>query len=223
MSPLDFGPTLFSQGALACYVLGLLMRDGLKLRLFLLAGTGCYLIYYYTVADHPLWDAIFASTIIGAANLYAIVTILIERTSFMMSQDDRALYAHFPTMTPGQFRRIMRVSNRVQADAPHTLTREGEPPAALYFVTKGPITLVKQNKAVAINDGQFIGEISFIIGNDAPASATVIVDNGAQFISWDRAELYKALDKSRPLANAFSALFNKDLSYKVASSWPALR
>ncbi|MEC9197561.1 MAG: cyclic nucleotide-binding domain-containing protein [Pseudomonadota bacterium] len=216
----DFGPSIFAQGALLFYVIGLFMRDGLKLRLFLLAGTSCYLAYYYTIADQPLWDAIISSSAIGVANLYAIFSILLERTTFTMSHDDKELYAHFPTMTPGQFRRIMRFAHYVDVTRTQKLTYEGHPPQALYFVSHGPMTLEREDRSVALSGGQFIGEVSFIRGHDTPASATVSVSEGARFVSWDRRKLDRELEKSKPIANAFSALFNRDLSAKVTQSWP---
>ncbi|MCV6595440.1 MAG: cyclic nucleotide-binding domain-containing protein [Silicimonas sp.] len=222
-SDLPFGPEIFAHGALLFFVIGLLMRDGLRLRLFLLCGTGCYLAYYFTIADKPLWDAIVSSTAIALTNIFAIARLLLESTTFTMSKADKDLYRHFPTMTPGQFRRILRQATRKTATAAVVLTREGEPPEGLFFVTEGPLTMERDAQRISLEPGKFIGEISFIRGPDVGASARVELGAGAQYVEWDRKGLRRLLEKSQPLSNAISALFNRDLSSKLIQSWPAAR
>ena len=117
-------PSLFANGALLFYVIGLLMREGLLLRTFLLAGTGCYLLYYFTIADTPLWDAIYASTCIAIANVYSILRSVMDRSTIGMSHDYKELYGHFPTLTPGQFRRIMRCATWHETEAPQELCHQ---------------------------------------------------------------------------------------------------
>ena len=63
---------VFVNLALLFYVLGFLARDEIWLRGLILIGTAFYLIYYYYAADTPLWDAIFASGVLGLANIYMI-------------------------------------------------------------------------------------------------------------------------------------------------------
>ena len=52
-----------------------LTRNELLLRALLLVGTFCYIVYYYFISDAPLWDAIWASLVIGIANLFMLSLI----------------------------------------------------------------------------------------------------------------------------------------------------
>lgn len=222
MSVLAIDPSHFAHAALVFYVAGMLARDGLWLRLWVLMGTGFYILYYFTIGDAPLWDAIFASAMIGAANFFTLFRILIERTTLGMTPDRKALFAHFPTMTPGQFRKVMRAGQVRMVGQPEELVREGEVPKALFYVLSGPVYLERSGRRIEIQSNIFIGEISFIQGKATHATATVDLGQGAQFVEWDRERLYKILERSQPLSNALAALFNRDMSYKLKQSFPSL-
>lgn len=218
---LPFDPSVFANGALFFYVVGLLMRDGLRLRVFLLAGTSCYLLYYFTIGDTPLWDAIYASTFIAIANIFAILRSLIERTTFGMSHEHKGLFSHFWAMSPGQFRRILRIGTQKHSQHPIELCREGEVPRSLFFILEGPVIIHRNSHKVEIDALNFIGEISFIQGREEAATATVELGAGARYIEWDRAKLYTTLQRSQSISNALSVLLNHDLSNKLTKSWPS--
>ena len=220
-SLLAIDPAIFARAALVFYVAGLLVRDGLWLRVLLLFGTVFYILYYFTVGDTPLWDAIFASLMIGAANLVTLIRILVERTTLGMTAERKALFAHFPTMTPGQFRKVMRAGQVRTVDQPEQLVSQGAVPLSLYYVLEGPVFLKRNEQRIKIQSNVFIGEISFIQGKASEATATVDLGQGARFIEWDRERLYKILERSQPLSNALTALFNRDMSYKLTQSFPS--
>lgn len=214
---------LFAHVALACYVIALLARKDMVLRLMLLLGTAFYILYYFFVGETPLWDAIFASVVIGLANIYGIVVLLIDRTTLGMSQSLRDVYAGFPTLNPGQFRRVMRLAEWHVAETETVLCSEGTVPRALFFTLDGPVLLQRGAEQVAVPARQFVGEVSFILGDGTPASATVTVAPGARYVAWDRQRLGALVAKSAPLANAFGALFNHDIARKLTTSWPMAR
>lgn len=211
-------PRLYAHVALVFYVLGLLTRDGLKLRIWLLFGTVFYILYYIYVATEPLWDAIFASLVIGAANLWSMGAILLDRSTLGLSERERDLFTRFPTLNPGQFRRMMKGAAWHRAEERRVLTTRGEVPTALFFVLQGPVTLSRGGRVSDIPGGQFIGELSFMRGE--PASATAEVQPGAEYVAWDRAHLTRLMQGNAAMANALGALFNRDLAEKLAVSWP---
>ncbi|AXI54762.1 hypothetical protein C1J05_09880 [Sulfitobacter sp. JL08] len=212
------GAGVFVQLALLFYILGLLTRNELRLRLFLLVGSGFYIIYYYNASDAPLWDAIWASSAIAASNLLMIVVILRERSTLGMSPEMLTLYQSFPTLNPGQFRRIMRLGDWIVAEQDTEICTQGVKPTHLYLLSSGTIKLGRDGKSVNIGAGNFLGEISFLI--DGPATATVIAPAGAHYVQWERNQLTALMEKSSRLSNALSALFNKDIARKLAVSWP---
>lgn len=213
-----FSAGIFVQIALLFYVLGLLTRHELLLRVQILIGTVCYIIYYYFVGETPLWDAIWASGVIGAANIYMIAVVLWERSTFGMSTRMLWLYQFFPTLNPGQFREIMKSAVWIKAEEDKKLCSCGDHLGHLFFTVKGETILRQNEKDYLISPGSFIGEISFLIGG--PATADVIAPKGVEYVSWDREKLSEQMRKSMRLSNAISALFNNDIARKLARSGP---
>lgn len=94
-------PYLASVKALAilavCFqLLGLITRNELRLRSLLLLGSAFYIAYYLTVGERPLWEAVFASSLLALANIYALVLISLDRSTLWMKAEMRELFAHFP-------------------------------------------------------------------------------------------------------------------------------
>lgn len=209
---------IFVQLALLCYVLGLLVRNELVLRGFILTGTAFYIVYYYFISDIPLWDAIWASSVIGIANLFMICVILREKSTIGMAPEMLALYQAFPTLNPGQFRKIMKHADWVTAQKETQICTAGIKPNYLYLVSSGTMRLQRDGKEAQIGNGNFIGEISFLI--DGPATADVVAPKGTEYICWDRNVLKAMMNRSLRLSNAIGALFNTDIARKLSVSWP---
>lgn len=209
-----------SYVALAFYVSAMLVRSTIMLRVLLLAGTTSYIGYYAFVGDSPLWDAIFASLAIGAANLFMLTRIVLERSTFGMDARMLALFERFTTFNPGQFKRIMRLADWQSANTDLQVCTIGQVPKGLYFIIDGEVDLIRKDKTTTLTGSRFVGELSFLLDQDATANATVIIKSGTSFVVWERTPLRAMMDKSDPLSNAFAALFNKDLSHKLHASWP---
>ncbi|MEL6920330.1 MAG: cyclic nucleotide-binding domain-containing protein [Pseudomonadota bacterium] len=217
---LEFGPGVFSYAALGFYLAAMLTRREILLRVLLLAGTGCYIVYYSFAVERPLWDAIIASIAIGAGNIYVLSSIVMDRTTFGMSARDVNLYQRFPTFNPGQFRRLMRIATWHETHDPDLLCTEGQEPAKLYFVHKGAIVIERGGQQIRSEADRFVGELSFMAGSGALANATVRVIEGSAYLSWDKAELRALLATSERFSQAFAAAINIDLSRKLHATWP---
>jgi len=198
------------------YVAGFLVRDQLILRFLVLVGTVCYLAYYYWALDTPLWDAIFWSLIMGAANLWVMVQLILERTTLNMSERDKKLYEVFNTMTPGEFRKLLKISSWEIGDSTTILTREDKGVDHLYYVIDGPISIEKQGQSFDLNHSAFIGEVAFFLGSNA--SATVRVAEGCEFVRWNKAQLQELQHKNAGIRAALHGLLNADMAGKVAKS-----
>jgi hypothetical protein len=192
----------------------------LVLRLFIIVGSVLYILYYAYIGDRPLWDAILASAVIGLTNVGMSLVILRERSTIGMSPAQRTLYAAFPTLNPGQFRKVMRRAEWRTAEEKIVLCENGAPLAHLYFITKGTVFIERNGKRSPIRSGNFIGEISFLIGG--VATARVVAPAGTEYVVWRRADLDRLMEKSLRLSNALIALFNTDIARKLSVSVPEL-
>jgi hypothetical protein len=197
---------------------GYLARDELWLRLLMLAASANYLAYYYGVSDAPLWGAIATSGTLALVNLGVIVVVILERTTFTMSRQVSSIYRSFDMLTPGQFRRMMRLGTVRSAEEPARLTTEGMRVDKLHFVTQGTVTVTKHGRRAEIPARIFVGEIAYATGN--LASATVEVSPGAVWVEWDQEALRRLTRRFPALGVALMAQFNADLLGKVATSQP---
>ncbi|MEM7732477.1 MAG: cyclic nucleotide-binding domain-containing protein [Pseudomonadota bacterium] len=211
-------PRVYVHLALLFYVVGFLTRDELILRIQVLAGTVFYILYYYFISDIPLWEAIWGSLAIAAANIYSSVIIIRERSTLGMSAEDRALFAKFHTLRPGHFRRIMKKAERIRLAEDTLLLERDVPVDKLFFVHSGEVEIRRGTKSAILKNGHFLGELAFLKGT--PASATVTAKPGAEVVMWDQETLKKIMEKSPTISNAILALFNADLATKLLASWP---
>lgn len=70
----QLNPTsLLIVGAVATYVIGFLFRDQIYTRLLVGLGSGLYILYYMTVGDVPLWDAVIGSSLIALSSLQGVL------------------------------------------------------------------------------------------------------------------------------------------------------
>jgi hypothetical protein len=195
-------------------------RNELWLRLLLLTGTFFYIGYYLMVGPAPLWEAVFASSLLALANIYALTFVLLDRSTLWMSAERRALFRHFPTLNPGQFRRIMRHATCSVIQQDTTICRQGEVPDRLVLSLEGEGNLQRNGKTSRLVPVRFIGEMSFLRGGDYGANANVSLRAGSRVVMWDRVQLRRQMDDNISLANALTALFNRDLLEKLDRSWP---
>ncbi len=208
----------FVHLAVLCYMLGLLTRKELVLRGFILLGSLFYILYYFYIAESPLWEAIGASILIAAANLPVIFRIFRERSTFGMSADMLSLYRSFPNFNPGQFRQIMSKAEIVNQSEDTLLLHQGVQPAQLFLTISDGFMLERDTQNAELGPGNFLGEISFLLGG--AATATVVAKPGSSYVAWDLGELHYMMANSPSMANAVSVLLNKDIARKLAISFP---
>lgn len=218
MADFLFSASILVHFALVFYTLGFLARDELWLRVLILIGTFFYLLYYFHIEDTPLWDAIFASGVLGVVNMAMIIVLTFERTTFAMDAKAAAAYQSFPTLNPGQFRRLMRIATDRQVDKDTELCREGAAISTLYLVPTGHVTIEKNGQISQQPAPIFIGEVGFLL--DGTSSATVTVPSGTNFVEWRYGDVRQLMRKSTAIDNALVALFSRDLARKVGNSMP---
>lgn len=206
----------FIHLAVALYVIGFLLRNQIALRLIILSGTTLYIAYYYTVEGGPLWDALIGSCLIGGANLIGLISLISSRLQFGMAARQRSLLAALGEMEPGVFRAIMRLAQDRISDGVTPLTREGETPKALHFVLTERPVVTKGAQNFQVEGGCFIGEVSWMLG--VPASATVTLPAGAQYIEWPRDRLMRLTRRRHRVRVALDALIARDMARKVAAA-----
>ena len=131
------------------------------------------------------------------------------------------LYRQFPTLTPGQFRRLRPLMTRRSHEAGAELAWEGKPVEELMLVFSDRILISKGEESFPIAGPAFAGEIALLTGR--PSSAGVSLPDGGTVVGLDITELRRRMDRAPALNNAMVALFGRELARKVADSVPMQR
>jgi hypothetical protein len=155
------------------YFAGFLFSDQLVLRAFVIAGDLVYMAYFLAAPAEPLWGGIFWSAVFIAVNVWMIGRLVADRAHFRMSDEERRLFQLLETLSPGEFRRLIKLGRWHSADKTTVLTLEDRPLDRLYYVLSGDIVIEKAGHVRTIGPGTFIGEVAFLTSR--PASATVTI------------------------------------------------
>lgn len=200
----------------AFYVAGLAITNQIVLRLLLLAGTAVYLVYYSTIADNPLWEAIYVSMLIGLANLGGMTSLIARGSRWAIPAAHADIYFDFPRLPPGDFRALMKLANRFTVEEDRQVTVEGEAGSKLFFVISGSTLVRKADQAFVLAPKQFLGEIAFLVGT--PSSASTWLEEGAEVLEWRFDDLRRKCAKNARFKLALEAAISVDLAQKVSHS-----
>lgn len=201
--------------AAGLYLAGFLFRDQIMLRSLVIAGDVVYILYYFFAPATPLWEGIYWSVVFMVVNIVMIVRIVADRAHFGLSDDELRLFRQLDTMTPGEFRRMMKAGRWQTATKETELTAENEHLDRLYYVLDGTVKVSKGgNPPFEVSSGVFIGEVAFLLTRTA--SATVTIAPGTRYVVWDAAALRRLLIRAPSLRIAFNAALNRDMAAKVA-------
>lgn len=198
------------------YILGLLIIHQILLRLMVLVGTGFYTVYYATVGDTPLWEAMAISIMIGIANIYGLAILLAGRSRLAIPRRHADIFDQFYSMKPGDFRILMRCARRYVVDTDLILTSEGLPLNRLFYVIAGHTSIVKKGDRFNVPAGVFVGEVAYLTGGTASATTTLAA--GSEVLEWTAEDLARASGRSARFKLALESVLSLDLAQKVAHS-----
>lgn len=132
------------------------------------------------------------------------------------SEKDLAFFRALPELGESDLEELMEIAS-LEIIPPRTeLVTEGKPPDRLYFILEGQMLLEKNGRIRRIEPRIFVGELSFVLDEDASASVTL--DKGGRCISWPIPELRSLIERNSNVSAAFDTAFKKDLARKVALS-----
>lgn len=203
--------------AILGYVLGFVFKSQIFLRLLVLIATIFYILYYYYHPDEPLWGAIYGSFLIMGANLIGLARILYSRLPIGIPANHWPIFKALEGLEPGEFRQLMNLGSMQFAADKVKLTQESTEVESLYFAISGDLNGDKGGREFKMYAGEFIGEVSFMLGG--MATATVSIEKGGIYYEWPKDRLRKVLQSQPRLSQAFEALIGRDMAKKVASGY----
>tara|TARA_B110000305_G_C19206735_1_gene523882 strand:+ start:143 stop:775 length:633 start_codon:yes stop_codon:yes gene_type:complete len=195
------------------FLLAYLVRDQILLRGLIILGTVFYIGYYFSM-ETPLWSALLWNSSFVVINLIMIGVIYSDRASFVMSERERKLYQVFNTLSPGEFKKLLKIADWFDGSSEEQITTVGEVPARLYFIIDGEALIARDDKKFIVGPNVFIGELAYLVRK--PATATVKLTDKVVGISWKTSSLIKLLASNPQMKIAFDGLLNQDLAAKLA-------
>lgn len=205
--------------AILGYVLGFLFKSQITLRLLVLAASLFYIAYYYYHPAEPLWGAIWGSLLIIIANLIGLGRLMYSRLPIGIPANQWPIFKALEGLEPGEFRQLMGLGSMQFATDTVKLTEESAEVESLYFAISGDLNGDKGGHKFKMYAGEFIGEVSFMLGG--VATATVSIEKGGVYYEWRKDKLRKVLENQPRLSQAFEALIGRDMAKKVASGYRA--
>ena len=164
--------------------------------------------------EAPLWSALLWNVSFVVINLIMIVVIYSDKTSFVMSEKEAKLYQVFYTLSPGEFKKLLKIADWFDGSSEEKITTEGEIPSRLYFIINGEALIARDDKKFIVGPNVFIGELAYL--TKKPATATVKLTDKVVAISWKTTSLTKLLASNPQMKIAFDGLLNQDLAAKLA-------
>jgi hypothetical protein len=191
-----------------------LARDVLWLRALLAVAQTLLVVYAWHLALPGIaaWNALFAFV-----NAIWAVTILRERREVTLPRELATTYAgYFTALTPPEFLRLWNLGRRARISS-QRLTREGEFPDSLFFLTSGTVQVSRQGALVTeLPAGHFVAEMSLLTGE--PANADVDAVGQVEAVRWAIGDLRSIRQRNPVLWTKIQSVIGHDIVRKIQTS-----
>lgn len=198
-----------------------LLRDMLWLRFLTILSCFAGITFNYLVPATPLWTVIAWNTLFAIINIVQIAIIIKDRTGIHFTEEEKELYETlFKKFAPFEFMKLMRIAEWRQVAPGEVVTTEGQRLDEVMMIYNGLLAVeVKGEKKAELQDGHFIGELSFISGG--AANATVRAIEPTRYIAWPKKEIDRLLARNPSMHIAMQGMLTVDLSKKLTRRAPS--
>jgi hypothetical protein len=200
------------------YLFAFMVRDILWLRILTVVAASCLIPYFY-FQPIPLMTAIYWNLAFTALNLFWIARLFLERRPVKLSVDEQRLCELvFRTMTPREMMKILKLATWEDAAAGECFVERDKPLDRLMVIYSGKACVEVDGRNVTeLQPGQFIGSISYVTDETAPAN--IISLEPTRYMSWPKAKLKDFMRKNPDLHTALQTTMAIDLTKWLQSSW----
>ena len=204
---------LFGHFTYLLLIISMLMRRMVALRLLAVTSGVAKIVYRAFFVFDPvsvLWETIFVLVNIGQ-----LLIIWYYEYHHRFADEER----HFAdNMPPGvdrsAIKRLLDLAELERHAPGDVLTTEGQPVPRLLYLADGIVKIEHGDRVVAIcGPGDYIGELSFLSGNLASATATVV--KPACILAFDQTRLNAATESDTQLRRTLESALNRNLAGKL--------
>lgn len=207
---------LLTQIPYALLVLSMLMNDMGWLRAIAVSAGVIRIVNRAFFDIDPV--IVFWETIFVAVNVAQLAILWYYTKRHRFSADEHHFVANLPRdVERRKLRRLLRTARLATARPGDRLTEEGKPVAEVMYLAEGVVQIEREGRIIAVcGPGDFLGEMSFLSGN--PASATAVVVKPARFFAFEQEKLRTMLAADSDLRRALDAGFSRNLIGKLAKT-----
>jgi CRP-like cAMP-binding protein len=195
-----------------------MVRDILWLRILTVVAAACLIPYFY-FRPESLMTPIYWNLVFTALNIYWVCRLLLERRPVKLSADEQRLCdLVFRTMTPREMIRLLKLATWEHAKAGECFVERGRPQDRLMVIYSGKACAEVDGRDVTeLQPGQFIGSISYVTEETAPAN--VVALEPTRYVSWRKSQLKDFMNKNLELHSALKSTLAIDLTRWLQATW----
>ncbi|MEE8501015.1 MAG: cyclic nucleotide-binding domain-containing protein [Kiloniellales bacterium] len=200
------------------YLFAFMVRDILWLRILAVIAAA-FLIPYFYYRPEPLLTPIYWNLVFTALNVYWIARLLWERRPVKLSAEEQRLCELvFRTMTPREMIKILKLASWENAAAGECFVTRGQRLDRLMVIYSGKACVEVDGRNVTeLQPGQFIGSISYVTQETAPANIVSI--EPTRYVCWSKSELKDFMNKNPDLHTALKTTLAIDLTKWLQGTW----
>ena len=157
------------------YLVSYLMRDILWLRFFTIIAAVCLIFYFYSLPE-PLLTPVYWNVLFVSLNVFWVTRLLLERRPVQLTADEQQLCdLVFRLVSPREMINLLKIGHWESATINECIVPTGDKLDRLMLIHSGRVCyVVNGEKTQVFGPGQFMGSISFVTDETAPADFLVL-------------------------------------------------
>ncbi len=204
---------LFGHFTYFLLIVSMLMRRMVTLRLLAVASGLAKIVYRAVFIIDPvsvLWETIFV-----IVNVVQLGLIWYYEHHHRFDDEHQHFADNMPdTVDRSAIKRLLDLADLERYQPGTVLTSEGQKVTQLIYIADGIVKIEHGDRLVAIcGPGDYVGELSFLSGNPANATATVV--KPTRGLAFDQAKLTAAIESDAQLRRTLDSALNKNLAGKL--------
>ena len=172
--------------------------------------------YFYFYFENPLWINLGWTSLYTVINLIMLFLIYLESRPVKFNDLEQKIYDRtFKSLKPKEFKHLIEHGSIEELQPDVALVNRNTHLEKLMLVVEGQAEVVLKNgDEVDIPAGGFIGEQSFITGENTSADVATGRE-AATILSWNSDSLRKYLEKKPHLKETLELILTSDVIHKL--------
>ena len=198
------------------FLFAFIARKIVWLRSFTVLGYIISMPYFYFFFEKPLWINLGWTGVYTVINLFMLFLIYLESRPIILSEMEQEIYDRtFKPLKLKEFKHLIDHGSIAELQPEVGLVTRDTHLEKLMLVVEGQAEVVLKNgDQVDIPAGGFIGEQSFITGENTSADVATGRE-AAKILSWNSDSLRKYLEKKPHLKETLELILTSDVIHKL--------